>query len=313
LETVYIQYFLHRHKYLFRDEEQEIRMKIFNKIFASASFCGLLILASAGNIFSQDSEVIIRYDTIKTNQTRTLKIVTTRTLPKFILHLSGGFNSGAMELTSHNGGFSRDDFSQGKNFSARNGYGASLIGKLPLGKKGNVWLDIITGFDRFQSDIFAKNTEEGKVYYNSFNGGIGIEYNFTPTHKVKYYIGANPLLSFISGKSEMINPDNNRVDVEIKNSFRIGYQAFIGLEYAFSDKVGLNAGLRFTHANLLLKKTEEPLESGTETSPVSTVPLNDGATTEPIQFAGWKQFAYFTGSVGLSYFFGVKEKRYKLP
>jgi len=286
-------------------------MKIFKNI--PVIFFGILLLLAGSDIFSQDNEIVIRYDTIKTNKSRTIRIVTTTTLPKFILHLSGGFNSGAMELTSHNGGFNRNDFSTGKNFSARNGYGGNLIGKLPLGKKGNFWLDIIAGFDRFQSNIFAENTEEGKVYYNSFNGGIGIEYNFTPTHKVKYYVGANPLLSVISGKSEMINPDNNRVDVEIKNSFRIGYQAFIGLEYAFAKNVGMNVGLRFTHANLLLKKTEEPQESGTETSPVSTVPLNDGATTEPIQFAGWKQFAYFTGSVGLSYFFGVKEKRYKLP
>lgn len=286
-------------------------MKIFKNI--PVIFCGILILLAGSDIFSQDNGIVIRYDTIKINKTRTIRIVTTTTLPKFILHLSGGFNSGAMELTSHNGGFSRDDFSQGKNFSARNGYGGSLIGKLPLGKKGNFWLDVMAGFDRFQSDIFAKNTEEGKVYYNSFNGGIGIEYNFTPTHKVKYYVGANPLLSFISGKSEMTNPDNNRVDVKIKSSFRIGYQAFIGLEYAFAKNVGMNVGLRFTHANLLLKNTEVPTEEGTETSPISTVPLNDGATTEPIQFAGWKQFAYFTGSVGFSYFFGVKEKRYKLP
>lgn len=284
-----------------------------NKISAVIFGLLLLVITGSGELFAQINEFVIRYDTIKTKKTRTLVIVTTRTLPKFILHLNGSFNSGAMELTSRNGGFLRDDFSTGKNYSARNGYGGNLIGKIPLGKKGHFWLDIITGFDRFESDIFAENTEEGKVYYNSFNGGVGIEYNFTPTHKLKYFIGANPLLSFISGRSDMTNPDNNRVDVRIKSSFRMGYQAFIGFEYAFAKNFGVNAGLRFTHANLLLKNTEEPVEEETETTPTSTVSLNDDATTEPIQFAGWKQFAYFSGSVGFSYFFGVKEKRYKLP
>ncbi|MBZ0202536.1 MAG: hypothetical protein IT281_06580 [Ignavibacteria bacterium] len=273
----------------------------------------LIALFIGSSLHSQDTSITIKYDTTVINKSKTIRIVTVRTLPKFILHFNAGYNSGAMELTSHNGGYSRNDFSEGKNYSARHGFGFNLIGKLPLGKKGNFWLDVIAGFDRFQSDIFAKNTEEGKVYYNSFNGGIGIEYNFTPTHKVKYYFGANPLISLISGKSELINPDNNRVDIKIKNSLRIGYQAFFGLEYAFDKNFGLNAGLRFTHANLLLKKSEEPVEDPNASPPSTTVGLNDNATFDPIQFAGWKQFAYFSASVGISYFFGVKEQRYKLP
>lgn len=275
----------------------------------------LLLISGISTVLAQDTTFSLKYDTIFTQKKKTITIVTVRTAPKFIIHFNGGYNSGAMELTSHNGGYSRDDFSTGKNFGARHGFGFNLIGKIPLGKKANFWLDVITGFDRFQSNLFASNTEEGKVSYNSFNGGVGIEYNFTPTHKVKYYIGANPLFSFISGKSELINPDNNRVDITIKSSFRIGYQAFLGLEYAFDKKFGLNMGLRFTHANLLLKKSEEPIEDLNETNPSSSTGLNDDATPEdtPIQFAGWKQFAYFSGSVGISYFFGVKERRYKLP
>jgi hypothetical protein len=83
----------------------------------------------------------------------------------------------------------------------------------------------------------------------------------------------------------------------------------MGLEYAFDRSFGLNTGLRFTHANLLLKKTEDP-----GTDPVE-IGLNDDSTpTEnPIQFAGWKQFAYISVYAGISYFFGVKVNRYKLP
>jgi hypothetical protein len=279
-------------------------MKLFIRISAILFFSMTAMLCS-GRLFSQE----IRVDTIKVNKTRTLKIVSVMSVPKFILQFSGSFNSGALELTSHNGGFSRYDYLTGRNFGARNGFGFNLIGKLPLNKKGQFWLDVITGFARFQSDLIAKNTEEGSVAYNSINGGIGIEYNFTPYHKVKYFFGANPLLSIITGKATLINPDNNRVDLKVKSNVRIGYSVFMGLEYAFDRSFGLNTGLRFTHANLLLKKTEDP-----GTDPVE-IGLNDDSTpTEnPIQFAGWKQFAYISVYAGISYFFGVKVNRYKLP
>jgi opacity protein-like surface antigen len=256
---------------------------------------------------------MIKYDTVRVKKSRIIKIATTRTLPRFILQVTGGLNVGALELTSHNGGFNREDYNTGKNFSTRNGYGFNIIGKIPLSKKGTFWLDIISGFDRFQSDLMADNTEEGKVSYNSINFGLGIEYNFTSTHKVKYYIGVNPLFSFISGDAQLSNPDNNRVDVNITSSFRMGYQAFLGLDYALSRNVGINCGIRFTHANLLLKDTQIPVEDPNEVTPTSSVPLNDDSTVEPVQFGGWKQFAYFTGNVGISFFFGTKERKYKIP
>lgn len=150
----------------------------------------LLLLLSSETLFSQE----IHVDTIKVNKSRTIRIVTVMTVPKLILQLSASYNSGALELTSHNGGFSRQDLLDGKNFGARNGFGVNLTGKIPLNKKGQFWIDVIAGFARFQSDLFAKNNDEGSVSYNSFNGGAGIEYNFTPYHKVKYYFGANPLI-----------------------------------------------------------------------------------------------------------------------
>jgi hypothetical protein len=265
----------------------------------------LLFLLSAKTVFSQE----IRVDTIKVNKSRTIRIVTVMTVPKLILQLSASYNSGALELTSHNGGFSRQDLLDGKNFGARNGFGVNLTGKIPLNKKGQFWLDVIAGFARFQSDLFAKNSDEGSISYNSFNGGAGIEYNFTPYHKVKYYFGANPLISVISGKMTLINPDNNRVDLNVKSSVRIGYSVFMGLEYAFDKNFGLNTGLKFTHANLLLKKTEDPGDNPT------SVGLNDNSILKdtPISFGGWKQFAYISAYAGISYFFGVKANRYKLP
>lgn len=281
-----------------------------HKIFAVLVIMLLCSLSTS----AQDTSYTFKVDTIYTQKTKTVTIITTRTVPKFILHFNGGYNTGAMDLTSHNGGFSRVNLVNGRNYGARHGFGFNLIGKIPLSKAGKVWLDVITGFDRFQSDLFASNSEEGEVSYNSINSGIGLEYNFTPAHKVKYYAGATTLLSFISGKSTLINTqDNNVIDVTFKSSARLGYSLFFGMEYAFSKDFGLNAGLKFTHANLLLKKTEEGVQSSD--GMVYETYMNDEPVPEgndPILFANWKQFAYFSANVGLSYFFGVKEKRYKI-
>lgn len=270
----------------------------------------LILLLAPLTLFAQKEELIIKVDTIYTEKTKILKLVRVRTVPKFILQFDFAYNNGSMELNEHNGGFSQGDFTLGKSFGTRHGFGFKLTGKLPLTKKGNFWLDIIAGYDRFQSDLFTSGTQDGKVYYNSINNGVGVEYNFTPNHKMKYYVGISPMLSIISGKATgLINPENNKINVTVKSSVRLGYAAFLGLEYAFEKNFGFNMGLKFTHANLLLKNSEE----GTQEEGVNyTIPLNDDSSDD-IQFAGWKQFAYVSGTIGFSYFFGVKERRYKLP
>jgi opacity protein-like surface antigen len=279
-------------------------MRAAHKISAFLFVC--FLFSYAGMISAQE----IHVDTIKVNKTRMVNIVSVMTVPKLILQLSASYNSGALELTSHNGGFSSLDLTSGKNFGARNGFGVNLTGKIPLNKKGQFWLDVVAGFARFQSDLFAQNSQEGKVSYNSFNGGAGIEYNFTSYHRVKYYFGLNPLVSVISGKATLINQiDNTQTIVTIKSNVRVGYSVYMGLEYAFTKDIGMNAGLRFTHTNLLMKKTVDPGANYTQ------VDLNDGATSafNPIPFGGWKQFAYISAYAGISYFFGVKVNRYKLP
>lgn len=271
--------------------------------YISFSFLFLLLLSSLS--FAQGIE--IRVDTIKVTKTKTIRIATLWTVPKFILQVSGSFNSGGMELNGHNGGFSRDDFKTGRTFGARNGFGISVAGKLPLHKKGNFWLDAAASFNRFQSDFITENTQYGKVSYNVFSGGIGLDYNFTPSHRVKYFLGGNALFSGINGKAELVTADStSKYDVDIKTSFRIGYSVIVGLEYSFDKNVGFNLGVKFTHANLLLKKSN-PVTDSTQTD------LNDDTPPSPTLYSGWKQFAYASAFAGVSFYIGVRAKRYKLP
>lgn len=277
-----------------------ISQKIFSLIFV------LMFLCLPYSIKSQDNQ--IRVDTIFTPTTRVIKIVTVRTIPKFVLEFNASYDAGALELSAHNGGFTANDFIAGKSYCARNGFGFNLTGKLPLGKKGKFWLDVVTGYTKFQSNLIVKNDSDGSVKYNSINGGVGAEYNFTPYHKLNYYIGLNLLISAISGKAENLKePDSSRINVTINSSLRIGYTLFIGMGYALDKNFGLNLGIRFTHANLLLKQTQEPTNSNTVTI------LNDYSSDPHITYSGWKQFAYASAYLGMSYYFGVKEKKYKLP
>jgi opacity protein-like surface antigen len=280
------------------------RILYINLIIVLAAF-------SSMNIYAQNKKYEIRYDTITVEKTKVIRIVTVRTIPIIILQLSGFYNSGALELQAHNGIFSKDDFINGKSFGARNGFGVILTGKIRLHRKGHFWLNAASGFSGFKSDFFSGNSESGAVVYNQFSWGVGMDYFFTPADKVKYFIGGNILGSLIYGTASIpyditiYDPIRYR-EVKIKNAFRLGYSVYVGLEYAFEKNVGLNFGFKFTHANLLLKKTTIPTSD-------NEAYLNDNGSDPPVLYGGWKQFAYSSVFGGISYYFGVKEKRYKLP
>lgn len=276
-------------------------------IFIISVFIGLIFNI---NILQAQQYKIeeIKVDTIKTPKTKTITIVTVWTVPKFIIQFNASYLAGSMELSAHNGGFSKEDFNAGKSFCARNGFGFNLSGKLPLHKEGKFWLDVTGYYNRFVSNLIASNTTEGKVTYNVFGGGAGIDYNFTPNHKAKFFVGGNALLSVISGSSTLYYPDaaDSIINVKINSGFRIGYSLFTGLEYAIDKSFGINAGIKYSHLNLLMKSTST-------VSNTNATGLNDKSLSTPQLYTGWKQFAYSSVFFGFSYYFNVKEQRYKLP
>ena len=232
------------------------------------------------------------------------------TAPRFILQANGSFNFGAFELNGHNGGFSRGDFLFGRNFGARNGFSGNLTGKYALSKTGNFYVTANAGYSHFQSSLFAKNEEEGNVSYNVICGGLGMDYYLNSYHKVKYFIGGNILASAISGKALLISYDNadsvkSETQVTIKSSLRVGYSVFAGIDYALTKQVGINVGFKWTHINLLMKKSQEESDQ-------TNININDNSINPPTLYGGWKQFAYASAFAGVSFYFGVKQRRYKI-
>ena len=91
--------------------------------------------------------------------------------------------------------------------------------------------------------------------------------------------------------------------MKIKPAFRLGISVFSGLEYLLNDRIGMNFGFRFNHANLWLKDTK-----------VSDNPnelyLNDKRVIPRIPYSGWRQFAWGSFYGGVNIYFGIRQKSY---
>lgn len=230
-----------------------------------------------------------------------------QTPPKFTLQVSGGLNLGMAELSSNfNNVFDSAQFSQGLNFGVKNGYGVMVIGKIPLHKPGNVRLNLSGNFNRFTSSFLAEKSNFGDVSYNVLAFGVGIENSFNPTFRLKPYIAGEIQANLISGKANITSVTTGQTrNVTIKNSFRIGYMIYGGLEYMFNNQVGVNFGIKLTNSNQVLKSTK------TSDNP-DEVPLRDKKDDSgTIEFGGFKNFIFTSFYLGMNFYFGVKDIVYK--
>ena len=267
----------------------------------------LFLMISTAYVYSQDdlrkvSPNDTTYNSIAT--TKILNMLKQGKAAKFTLQLSFDYNIGHLDLAANeNTYFRKDDFISGSNFGTRYGYGAALTGKLALHKEGNVRLNVTTGYNRFMSNFVISESPEGKVSYNVFSIGVGIENNFTPQKKFKPYVGFELVTSFISGNANL-STDSTDFDLKIKNSVRYGLTFNLGFEYAFNNNVGFNLGYKITHANILGKKSQVQAS-------LSETYLNDDkvAPDESIQYAGWKQFMFSSFYAGIDFYFGMKNKK----
>jgi hypothetical protein len=222
--------------------------------------------------------------------------------PVFTLQISGFYNIGLMDLAANdNTNFNKANFVGGRDFGTRYGYGVGFTAKLALHKKGNLRLTFSGFYNRFQSNFVISKSPEGKVSYNLFSGGLGIENNFTPDKQFKYYVGLELVPSLINGNATL-QTDTLDFKLKIKNSFRIGLTANLGLEYAFNNYFGINLGMKLVHANILLRESKK-------SSNIYETYMNDEKTTAIIPYAGWKQFFYASFYTGFNIYFGMKNKK----
>jgi opacity protein-like surface antigen len=270
-------------------------------------FILIVVSALAGNLAAQDkAPKPTNKDTsyISIAPESVLNMLKKGKAPVVTLQLSFDYDIGHMDLAGNeNAYFRRADFESGATFGTRYGYGVSLTGKISLHKAGNMRLNITTGYNRFQSSFVIGESPEGEVSYNVFSAAIGIEDNFMPTKRFKPFIGLDIVASFISGDALLKN-ESGETPLDIKSASRFGLRFNLGFEYAFSNQVGMNLGYRLTHANIIGKQSK-PSTVSNETY------LNDDEidNTQPISYAGWKQFVYSSFYTGINFYFEMKNKK----
>lgn len=267
----------------------------------------LFLIISTASIYTQDETGKVTskdtaYNSIAT--TKILNMLKPGKAPRVTLQLSFNYNIGHLDLAANeNTSFNKNDFVAGSNFGTRYGYGATLTGKIALHKQGNVRLNVTAGYNRFMSNFVISESPEGKVSYNVFSGGLGIENNFTPAKKFKPYVGFELVASMIGGNA-VLSTDSTDFELKIKNSVRFGLTFNMGFEYAINNKVGLNLGYKITHANIVGKQSKVPTS-------LSETTLNDDKVTtgEVVPYGGWKQFLYSSFYAGINFYFGMKNKK----
>ncbi|HRJ05718.1 MAG TPA: hypothetical protein PK605_15045 [Ignavibacteria bacterium] len=260
----------------------------------------LLTVLLSSSVFAQNTQ-IKRYMIVRSS-------------PSYTLQFNIDYNQSVFELSgAYNDDYQSKVVYNGESFGADKGYGASALSKIILNERGSIRFTQSLTFNRILSYTFGtKETvaDNGHANYNCFTGGLGLEYNFTPAHRFKLYIGGELNASMINGDVKVWfqnrggTPYNE--EYKITNSFRMGYGVMIGSEYVVNESFGLNIAARLINANAFLKQSK-----GTNAD--TEFQLRDKADPN-LKLAGDhnKKFSFYSIMAGVSFYFGVKEKRYKL-
>jgi len=263
--------------------------------------------------FAQDNNNNSQNTTLK-------KYVVIRNSPSFTLLVNLNYSQSALELAgTFNGDFRSEQFMNGETFGAGKGVGGNITGKYSLGDKGN-WRALFSlSFNHIQTYLFGSKptlADQGESSFNAFSFGLGLEDNFTPNHNFKIYAAFELIASMINGKAKMwvhIPPEsyNYTYNVKFKNSFRVGYTFGGGTEYMLNENIGLNISAWFSHLNLIGKQTADITNTPAANETIE-ISLPDGSSKTSALFAGDKNFAFFTIQAGVCFYWGIKEKRYKI-
>jgi len=250
---------------------------------------------NSGNI--TDSSYSLKHEYIK---------LTIRNAPVLTVQFTMDYDYGVFELSANdNGDLNADEFITGKNFGVRHGIGANLTAKYPLHKSGNMRLTSTLMYKRFTSKfnkVLVNDKEQDFVKYDVYSLAFGIEDNFNPGLKIRAFTGIGILGSIISGRARISSIDAAS-EYSITPAFRMGLNIYSGFEYLLTKNMGLSFGLKFTHANLWLKKSSRSVDPG-------ELNLNDQKVYNDELFSGYRQFAWGSFEIGFNYYLGVKEKEY---
>lgn len=257
--------------------------------------------------------VIVPYHASLSQHKVVKKYMIVRNAPSYVIQVSGLFDLSAQELAgTYNSDFHSELVAKGETFGTRNGIGASIISKVRITRNSRLWFDQSISYHRIQSYVLTgskTNSDNGNANYNCYTGGLGMEYNFSPKYSIKVFAGAELNASIINGNMNIWVPvagdPYNTDEYKILNSFRIGYGLSAGGTYMISKRLGINFIAKYSCLNALFKSS-----AGSDDD--REFALRDGPTKESTAFSGKKNFSFFSVGSGITFYFGIKNKKYKL-
>ena len=276
--------------------------KLFSNLKSFKPITFLLVLST----FCVQSQVIRR-------------VMVLHSPPPFTFQFNLNYNEGIGQMGgTYNADFQSEDFINGRTFGATKGFGFDIVSKYQIDNMGHFRITASGMFNRMNSYLFKSKTtiaDRGNSRFDIYSIGAGIENNFTPNHKIKLYLGFQPVISIIKGHANLWvfnperTPNNQQLDsiysVSIKTGVRIGASLTGGFEYVVGNGIGVNFGFNLLDANILLKSSED---SG---DPYN-INLDDNDSPSMNMYAGRKNIIILSLTAGISFYWGVDSKRYVL-
>lgn len=207
--------------------------------------------------------------------------------PRYILSFYGGFTAPLPQLSGQFGGSQKVAYED--NYGMQTGINLGGEFKYAFDKNGN-----IRGVMGFMGNFFINwsevltlgliDVDRPTIAIGTWS--IGGEYAFSPKEKLNPFVGAGFTINFISGQN-------------IASETRYGFQIGFGADFAVSNYVGFEGGIKYNLANLIGKDSDTTkFETSLE------LPLNDGEYYYRGQHVGAKNISFLQLYLGIEFFIG---------
>ncbi len=182
--------------------------------------------------------------------------------PKITFNISGGYSMPLQDFKTAVPGNGTD--STLFPYELRNGYNFGAVGKLAIGKKGNIKLILGFNFNGFTNSVDLPNVYYPENNYrvtfishvNIITISLGGEYDFLPKGKINPFAGLDITANIWNGSFRFDNSGDTLplyYPVNMKSEARFGLQVGGGVEYSLGKEIGIVAGFKYNAANLVGK------------------------------------------------------------
>ena len=185
--------------------------------------------------------------------------------PKYTISIFGGYSVPLQDFKTAVTGDGTD--STLFPYQVKQGYNFGALGKLSIGKKGNIKVTLGFNFNGFSNSVdltnkyFPPNTVTFIPHVNIISISAGGEYDFLPKGKINPFIGLDITANFWNGSFRFDNSGDTLpayYPVKMKSETRLGFQLGAGAEYVVSKDMGIVAGIKYNMANLIGKSYSDP-------------------------------------------------------